>query len=103
VMKQNALEIIRPLIRDLISRDNDPGEIHICPNCNGALHVYITVYKEANRAEELSVGVHCEGCKTTGFFEYSEQYVPLWAKESKYKDMNVDDLWKLMRKKPGVE
>ena len=102
-MKQNALESIRPLIRDLISRDNDPGEIQICPNCNGVLHVYISVYKEADQADELSVSVYCDGCKTTGFFEYSEQYVPSWAKESKYKDKDVDDLWKLMRGEPGED
>ena len=97
-MNKNELDLLRPLIYDLIRRETDPGEIHVCPICNGVLHVSITVYKETGREKELNVGAHCENCETTGFFRFYEKHIPVWAKESKYKDMSPGDALKLLRK-----
>jgi len=108
-MKKNKLDLVHPLIYDLLKRESDPGEIQVCPNCDGRLHVVIRIYTsepikisgelvKSIWDKYLGVGVHCDGCKLTAFLHFTEDCFPPWAKESEYKDMNIDEAWKLLRK-----
>lgn len=36
--------LLAPLIDDLITRESDPGELHVFPYCNGELRVSIRIY-----------------------------------------------------------
>lgn len=111
-MENDELERVRPLIYDLIRRETDPGEIHVCPNCNGKLHVSI-VKVTSNEPLKifpgepveksiwdnyLAVGLRCENCKVQAFLHFTEDHIPQWAKESEYKDKSLDELWELLRK-----
>ena len=111
-MGTDELDRIRPLIYDLIKRETNPGEIHVCPNCNGRLHVSIfkVISSEPLKIfpgepveksmwdNYLTVGLHCENCKVQVFLHFTEAHIPTWAKESEYKDMSIDELWGLLRK-----
>jgi hypothetical protein len=52
-------KLIDELLDNLMKSRTDPGEIHVCPICNGKIHVWFAGYK---RGEESLFGaqVKCE-------------------------------------------
>lgn len=99
-MKKDNLDILRPLIYDLISRESDPGEIHVCPNCKGKIHVSIQVLKHAHPPRYLAAGARCENCKIEGYFQFLESAIPPWAKESIINNMSFEDMLNYLDKDP---
>ncbi|HEU0291243.1 MAG TPA: hypothetical protein VFR47_00805 [Anaerolineales bacterium] len=95
-MKKDTLDILHPLIHDLISRESDPGEIHMCPNCKGKLHVSIQILKHAHPPRYLAVGARCEKCKIEGYFHFDESAIPPWAKESIINNMSLEEALKYL-------
>lgn len=104
-MKKSHLEILRSLINDLIRRETDPGELHICPNCQGRLTVSIRINRSKKSLKiyqgeliekslwdnYLGVGAYCKDCKITGFFHFDESHFPPWAKESDYSNLSIHE------------
>jgi hypothetical protein len=90
-MNKGKLELLHPLIDDLIRRETDPGEIHVCPICKGRLHVSMQILTEFDleKKKVLGIGIRCEDCKTTAFFQ--DGYIPPWAKESEHKITSLKD------------
>lgn len=95
-MEKDTLALLSPLIVDLIHRESDPGELHICPNCKGEIHISIQVLTRAHPPRYLAVGARCENCKIEGYFHFSESDIPPWAKESEINNMNLDDALELL-------
>lgn len=69
-------DLLGPLVDDLIGRESDPGEIHVCPYCNGELHVSIRIYTEGrihiasepvNLDKYLGTGANYRNCNATIF------------------------------------
>jgi len=71
---------IRLLIQDLLSRNTNPGEIHVCPLCNGILHVRMSGYTQVRQTKRFAAYVHCENCETSVIFELDDP--PPWINES---------------------
>jgi hypothetical protein len=71
-------KIINELLDRLIKNTTDPGEIHVCPICNGKLHVWFGGYK---RGEESLFGatVECEACGIQMAVDYGMP-PPSWVK-----------------------
>jgi C4-type Zn-finger protein len=93
--KTIAAELISKFVHELVMGEADPGEIHVCPSCKGRLHVSIRIHTNPYWGNYLGAGAHCENCKATIASQGS--YIPPWAKESEYKNLSEDELWKLMR------
>lgn len=93
--KNNDSKLISEFLDKLVKSEMDPGEIHVCPNCEGKLHVSIRVYTTPYWGRYLGVGAHCENCKTRSVSQ--RKYIPPWAGESQYKNLIVEDLLKLIR------
>jgi len=74
----NEDKLIYELLDNLIKYTIDPGEIHICPICNGEIHVWYGGYK---RGEERLFGaiVRCESCGIQMALDYSIS-PPSWVK-----------------------
>lgn len=68
------------LLMDLLNRDTDPGKIHICPLCNGRLHVSMSGYIQTSRGKRMGVGMDCEDCKRSVSFLVGT--IPPWIKEA---------------------
>jgi hypothetical protein len=68
-------KLIDELIDKLIKSPTDPGEIHICPICNGKIHILFGAYK---RGEEslLGVLVKCESCGVQMATDYTMPQSP---------------------------
>jgi len=94
-MKEQDSKLISEFLGKLVEGDINPGEIHICPSCDGRLYVSIRVYTTPYWGRYLGVGAHCENCKARILSQ--GKYIPPWAEESPYKDLDVEDLLKLMR------
>ena len=88
----SASTLISRFVDDLVMGAMDPGEIHVCPNCKGTLHVSIRIYTNPSWGNYLGTGAHCEDCKVMIVSQGS--YIPPWAKKSEYKDLSEDKLWK---------
>ena len=108
-MKKERSDLLGSLLDDLIRRESDPGEIHVCPYCNGELHVSIAIHISkppmiagkpfrSGWDRYLGVGARCENCNAALFSQYSSDAAPPWAKESEYNDMSIDKLWELFHK-----
>lgn len=68
------------LIGKLIDSPADPGEIHICPLCEGTLHVWFEAYQRG--AETLfGVQVRCDACETQMAVDYGAP-LPAWLEAS---------------------
>ena len=91
----SASNLIGRFVDELVMSAVDPGEIHVCPNCKGILHVPIRIYTTPYWGNYLGTSAHCENCKAAIVSQGS--YIPPWAKKSEYKDLSEDELWKLMR------
>ena len=74
----NEDKLIYELLDNLIKYTIDPGEIHICPICNGEIHFWFGGYK---RGEESLLGAiaRCESCGIQMAFDYSIS-PPSWVK-----------------------
>jgi hypothetical protein len=94
-MKENESKRISEFLDKLVIGDLDPGEIQVCPNCEGKLYVSIKVYATPYWGRYLGVGAHCENCKARIVSQRKD--IPAWAEESQYKDLSSEDLLKLMR------
>jgi hypothetical protein len=94
-MKKSDSKLISEFLDKLVKGNIDLGESHVCPNCEGKLHVSIRVYTTTYWGRYLGVGAHCENCRAR--IVSQGKYIPPWAKESEYKDLNVEDLLKLIR------
>jgi len=94
-MKENGSKFISEFLDKLVKGDINPGKIQICPSCEGKLHVSIRVYTTPYWGRYLGVGAHCENCKAR--IVSQGKYIPAWAEDSEYKDLNVEDLLKLIR------
>jgi hypothetical protein len=95
-MKKDNLALLSPLINDLIRREYDPGEIHICPNCRGKIHVSMQILTRVHPPRYLAVGARCENCKIEGYFQFSESKIPPWAKESEINTLSLEDALNLL-------
>jgi hypothetical protein len=65
-------KLIDELLDNLIKSDTDPGEIHICPICEGELHVWFGAYK---RLDESLFGATVE-CKLCGIQMATDYAIP---------------------------
>jgi len=76
----NEDDLIYELIDKLIQSPANPGEIQICPICNGTLHVWFTAYK---RGKEMLFGVQirCDSCDIDMALDYGAPPPP-WLKAS---------------------
>jgi hypothetical protein len=79
-------KLINELLDSLIKYTTDPGEIHVCPICNGELHVWFGGYK---RFEESLFGVQikCDACGIQMAVDYG--IPPSWVKTN---NSNLDDI-----------
>jgi ssDNA-binding Zn-finger/Zn-ribbon topoisomerase 1 len=73
-------KLIQELLDKLIKSDSDPGEIHICPICEGELHVWFGAYKRGNMSL-FGVTVKCKSCGFQMAVDYGVP-PPQWAKHS---------------------
>lgn len=97
-MNEVDITPLRSLVKDLISRDIDPGEIHVCPLCNGILHVSISGYAHGDQARRFAVYTRCENCKTSVIFELDN--APPWVKEANFEFNSIEDALEKLGKKP---
>ena len=79
-MDKGDITPLRLLIRDLLSRKTNPGEIHVCPLCKGILHVSMSGYTQVGQTKRFAAYTKCENCKTSVIFELDTP--PPWIKES---------------------
>ena len=98
-MDKDDINLFDRLLTDLINRDTDPGEIHVCPQCNGRLHVSISGYVETNRGKRLGVSMRCDDCKASVSFKVGT--IPPWVKEApKFEFRSIKDVLEKFGKKP---
>jgi hypothetical protein len=71
-------EKIDDLLDNLIRSPIDPGELHICPICDGRIHVWFGGYR---RGEERLFGatVKCESCEIQMAVDYAVP-PPSWVR-----------------------
>jgi len=69
---------LKEMAAALLTKTEDPGEVHSCPVCSGHAHFRFTVYQ---RRSKPMVGVHawCEDCKTEIALDYLSP-IPVWAR-----------------------
>jgi hypothetical protein len=69
---------LKELAADLLTKPEDPGEVHPCPVCGGHAHFRFTVFQ---RRSKPMVGIHawCEYCGTEIAVDYLSP-IPLWAR-----------------------
>jgi len=69
---------LKELAADLLTKSEDPGEVHPCPVCGGHAHFRFTVFQ---RSFKTMVGIHawCEDCGTEIAMDYLSP-IPLWAR-----------------------
>jgi len=87
---------LRRMITDLLDRKTDPGEIHVCPLCEGILHVKISGYTQVGQTKRFAAYVRCESCETRVIFELDTPSP--WIKEAtKVEFTSVMDALKKLR------
>jgi uncharacterized protein with PIN domain len=70
---------LRNLIEALVSSEDDPGELHKCPECGGRLHLVVTEHTRADGQSAIGVQAWCEDCKAAVAMD-GPGPIPTWAK-----------------------
>jgi hypothetical protein len=87
---------LRLLLQDLLDRKTDPGEIHVCPLCQGILHVRMSGYTQVRQTKRFAAYVRCENCKVSVIFELGDP--PPWIKErTKVEITSIKDALKKLK------
>jgi len=68
------------LVANLLTRTDDPGDVHICPICGGILHTQFEPYKR-NRRDLLGVIVKCDHCGISVGIDFDGSDLPSWLEE----------------------
>jgi hypothetical protein len=71
-------KLIYKLLDNLIKYSSVPGEIHVCPICNGKLHVWFGGYKRGEK-NLFGATVSCESCEIQIAVDYAVS-PPSWVK-----------------------
>lgn len=70
------IDALLPLLRDLLKKDNDPGEKHECPMCGQPFDIMFEYHKEL--PNELDISSDCRICNICVFFKSNK--IPSWAR-----------------------
>jgi predicted RNA-binding Zn-ribbon protein involved in translation (DUF1610 family) len=69
---------LKQLLNRLSKAPSNPGEIHVCPECGGRLHVRIGTYTRQGKSL-LGISASCESCGAAMAIDYA-RWTPEWLK-----------------------
>lgn len=73
---QDRVDVLLPLLRQLLQSQADPGENHICPMCGQEIIISFEYYIEI--PSELDVSSDCRTCNIAVFFKSDK--IPKWVR-----------------------
>ena len=76
-MSKEEYDKLEQLLHRLCTATTDPGEVHVCPLCNGRLYVRFELYTRGDK-NMLGLQASCESCDAAMAVDCYVQPPPKW-------------------------